>query len=222
MAQEKQVVELTAEEMQLLQEARAAKAKKEADEKKEREIKAYKALVDSAIETTVKDALAINEQMTKKKVEIMERFKTVVGMKEELFGGKIRDGRFSDSFTNQDSTCRVSIGYNTTDAYDDTYTAGVEMVKEYIESLASDDKSSQLADMVTTLLKERSKSGQLKAQNVLRLEQMANETGDEKFIEGMKIIRDAYKPERTKIFVKVEQKNDNGEWQNISMTMTNV
>ena len=93
MAQEKQVVELTEEEMQLLQEARAAKAKKEADEKKERDIKAYKALVDSAIETTINDALAINEQMTKKKVEIMDRFKTVIGMKEELFGGKIREGR---------------------------------------------------------------------------------------------------------------------------------
>ena len=222
MAQEKQVVELTEEEMQLLQEARAAKAKKEADEKKERDIKAYKALVDSAIETTINDALAINEQMTQMKVEIMDRFKTVIGMKEELFGGKIREGRYSDSFTNQESTKRVSIGYNTTDAYDDTYTAGVEMVKEYIESLASDEKSSQLADMVTTLLKERSKSGQLKAQNVLRLENMAAETGDEKFIEGMKIIRNAYKPERTKIFVKVEQKDDNGEWQNITMTMTNV
>lgn len=75
--------------------------------------------------------------------------------------------------------------------------------------------------MVNTLLAERSKSGQLKAQNVLRLEQMANESGDEKFIEGMKIIRDAYKPEKTRIFIRVEVKGENNEWKNISLNMTN-
>ena len=82
-------------------------------------------------------------------------------------------------------------------------------------------KSRQLAEMVNTLLMERSKAGQLKAQNVLRLENMANESGDPTFIEGMKIIRDAYRPERTKQFVKVEVKDASGKFQTISLNMTN-
>ena len=121
----------------------------------------------------------------------------------------------------QVTSARVTLGFNTNDAYDDTYTAGVEKVKEYIQSLASDDKSRQLAEMVNTLLMERSKAGQLKAQNVLRLESMANEIGDPTFIEGMKIIRDAYRPDRTKQFVKVEVKDESGKFQTVSLNMTN-
>lgn len=221
----KQTVELTAEEMQLFQEMKAAKAKQAAQEKREQEIQAYKKLVDEAISQTVPEAHCIQEMLTRTKDGIMDRFRTVIDMKEELFVGskQLKDGRYSDTFTNSESTMRVTVGYNTLDAYDDTYTAGVEMVNTYIESLATDDKSKQLADMVTTLLRERSKAGQLKAQNVLRLEQMAAESKDEIFIEGMRIIREAYRPQKSKQFVKVEVKNpETNEWVPITMNMTNA
>lgn len=221
----KQTVELTAEEMQLFQEMKAAKAKQAAQEKREQEIQAYKKLVDEAISQTVPEAHCIQEMLTRTKDGIMDRFRTVIDMKEELFVGskQLKDGRYSDTFTNSESTMRVTVGYNTLDAYDDTYTAGVEMVNTYIESLATDEKSKQLADMVTTLLRERSKAGQLKAQNVLRLEQMAAESKDETFIEGMRIIREAYRPQKSKQFVKVEVKNpETNEWVPITMNMTNA
>ena len=221
----KQTVELTAEEMQLFQEMKAAKAKQAAQEKREQEIQAYKKLVDEAISQTVPEAHCIQEMLTRTKDGIMDRFRTVIDMKEELFVGskQLKDGRYSDTFTNSESTMRVTVGYNTLDAYDDTYTAGVEMVNTYIESLATDDKSKQLADMVTNLLRERSKAGQLKAQNVLRLEQMAAESKDETFIEGMRIIREAYRPQKSKQFVKVEVKNpETNEWVPITMNMTNA
>jgi len=221
----KQTVELTAEEMQLFQEMKAAKAKQAAQEKREQEIQAYKKLVDEAISQTVPEAHCIQEMLTRTKDGIMDRFRTVIDMKEELFVGskQLKDGRYSDTFTNSESTMRVTVGYNTLDAYDDTYTAGVEMVNTYIESLATDDKSKQLADMVTTLLRERSKAGQLKAQNVLRLEQMAAESKDETFIEGMRIIREAYRPQKSKQFVKVEVKSpETNEWVPITMNMTNA
>lgn len=224
MDQQKTTVEMTAEELELFNEAKAAKAKKDAAEKKAEEIKTYKSMVDEAVNATVIEARTLNEQITNLKEGILGRFKAIIDMKEDLFKDKknmAREGRFTDTFTNSESSVRVTLGYCTKDAYDDTYTAGVDMVHEYIESLASDDKSRQLTQMVNTLLSERCKGGQLKAQNVLRLEQMANESGDEKFIEGMKIIRDAYKPEKTRIFIRVEVKGENNEWKNISLNMTN-
>ncbi len=223
MTENKQTVELTAEEIELLQKARADKARQEADARKAEEVKAYKNLVDEAVNATVSDARKLNTEITGLKECILGRFKTIIEMKEDLFRGtkgKAKEGRFTDTFTNSDSTVRVTLGYCTKDAYDDTYTAGVDMVHEYIESLAIDDKSRQLAQMVNTLLQERSKGGQLKAQNVLRLEQMASESGDVQFIEGMKIIRDAYRPAKSKVFVTVEVKDENNEWRSISMNMT--
>lgn len=216
--------ELSEEEVALLEQARADKAKREAEEKHAQDVKAYKQLVDEAVNATVPEAKDISSLLEMRKAGIFERFNSIIAMKDELFKGSkglAKEGRFTDSFTNSDSTARVTLGFNTNDAYDDTYTAGVEKVKEYIQSLASDDKSRQLAEMVNTLLMERSKAGQLKAQNVLRLESMANEVGDPTFIEGMKIIRDAYRPDRTKQFVKVEVKDASGKFQTISLNMTN-
>lgn len=215
--------DLSEEEVALLENARAEKAKREAEEKHAQEVKTYKELVDEAVNLTVPEAQDISRILEQKKAAIFERFHSIISMKDELFSGssKAKDGRFTDTFTNKAGTARVTLGFNTNDAYDDTYTAGVEKVKEYIQSLASDDKSRQLAEMVNTLLMERSKAGQLKAQNVLRLESMANEIGDPTFIEGMKIIRDAYRPDRTKQFVKVEVKDESGKFQTVSLNMTN-
>ena len=216
--------DLSEEEVALLENARAEKAKREAEEKHAQEVKTYKELVDEAVNLTVPEAQDISRMLETRKAGIFERFHSIIAMKNELFKGsksKAKDDRFTDTFTNKDSTARVTLGFNTNDAYDDTYTAGVDKVKEYIQSLASDDKSRQLAEMVNTLLMERSKAGQLKAQNVLRLESMANEIGDPTFIEGMRIIRDAYRPDRTKQFVKVEVKDESGKFQTVSLNMTN-
>lgn len=217
-------VELTAEELALLENARRQQAEAAAKAQREQELNAYRRLVDDAIGETLPEACAISETLATKKRAIIQRFQTVIAMKEELFRGTraLRDGRYTDTFTNSEGTARVVVGYNTLDNYNDTYTVGVEMVNRYIESLATDDKSLQLANMVTTLLRERSKAGQLKAQNVLRLEQMATESGDPTFIEGMRIIRDAYQPIQSKQFVKVEQKDPlSNEWVPVAMNMTN-
>lgn len=219
MAEEKTIL-IPAEE---LAELRAIKAQRDAKAKKENEIQNYKSLVDQVVHESVVTAQNLSESMTQTKNAVIESFRTVIEMKNELFKGQkmLKDGRYSDSFTNSEGTERIILGYNTLDNYDDTYTAGVEMVQAYIESLASDDKSRQLADMVTALLRERSKAGQLRAQNVLRLEKMANDSKNETFIEGMRIIRDAYKPIKTKQFLKVQVKDpETNEWLPVSLNMT--
>lgn len=217
-------VEMTAEEMALWESVRAKKAAEDAKARREQEIATYKSLVDEAVRETVPEAQCIQETMVRQKQRIIERFAAVIAMKNQLFAGKktLRDGRFTDTFTNSDGTARVTVGYRTIDNYDDTYTLGVDMVEQYISSLATDADSQRLADMVRMLLRERGAQGQLKAQNVLRLDKIAQESGNDTFIEGMRVIRDAYKPIQSKQFVKVEVKHpETNEWVNIEMNMTN-
>ena len=144
MAEEKTIL-ISAEE---LAELRAIKAQRDAKAKKENEIQNYKSLVDQVVHESVVTAQNLSESMTQTKNAVIESFRTVIEMKNELFKGQkmLKDGRYSDSFTNSEGTERIILGYNTLDNYDDTYTAGVEMVQAYIESLASDDKSRQLAE----------------------------------------------------------------------------
>ena len=92
-------------------------------------------------------------------------------------------------------------------------------VKEYIEGLAKDEKTKALVSMVLRLL-ARDAKGTLKASRIVQLRKVAMETGDDRFIEGVRIIEEAYQPEVSKQFIRAEIKNENGMWKPIPLGMT--
>lgn len=218
----KTTVEMSAKEAEEFAAFKAAQAKERAKREKQEQQETYKKLVDDTVANTLNSMEQLSAKMTQLKKQLFADFETVVSLKNELFSGQkwLREERFTNTFTNQEGTKRVTIGYHTNDNYLDTYTEGVKMVEEYIASLAIDENSMRLAEMVRMLLRERGKSGQLKAQNVLRLKQMADESKDETFIEGIRIIMDAYSPIKTKQFIKVEKKDDKNAWVAIPTSIT--
>ena len=126
MANDKVMVEMTTEEAEQLKAFREEKAKREAEEKHAQEVKTYKDLVDEAVNDTVPEAEDVSRMLEQRKAGIFERFHSIIAMKEELYKGSksmAKEGRFTDSFTNKAGTARVTLGFNTNDAYDDTYTA---------------------------------------------------------------------------------------------------
>ena len=210
------------EKEQLAREAFKSKEKEFAKRAKEEQEAHYKQLVDETIEKAVESVGELNIKMTVAKKQIFNDFNTVIALKNELYTGQkwLKTDRVTNTFTNQEGNKRVTVGYHTNDNYLDTYTEGVKLVEEYISSLATDENGQKLADMVKVLLSERGKGGQLKAQNVLRLQRMANDSKNETFIEGMRIISDAYSPTKSKQFVKVEIKGEHNEWVTVSTNMT--
>lgn len=94
------------------------------------------------------------------------------------------------------------------------------MVRKYIESMAKDDNSRALVNAVLRLL-SRDQKGTLKASRVLQLRKMAEDTGDETFIEGVKIIEESYQPSETKQYIRAEYKDDKG-WHVIPLSVTDV
>ena len=210
------------EKEQLAREAFKSKEKELAKRAKEEQEAHYKQLVDETIEKAVESVGELNIKMTIAKKQIFNDFDTVIALKNELYTGQkwLKTDRVTNTFTNQEGNKRVTVGYHTNDNYIDTYTEGVKLVEEYIYSLATDENGQKLADMVKVLLSERGKGGQLKAQNVLRLQRMANDSKNETFIEGMRIISDAYSPTKSKQFVKVEIKGEHNEWVTVSTNMT--
>ena len=210
------------EKDQLAREAFKSKEKEFAKRAKEEQEAHYKQLVDETIEKAVESVGELHIKMTVAKKQIFNDFDTVIALKNELYTGQkwLKTDRVTNTFTNQEGNKRVTVGYHTNDNYLDTYTEGVKLVEEYISSLATDENGQKLADMVKVLLSERGKGGQLKAQNVLRLQRMANDSKNETFIEGMRIISDAYSPTKSKQFVKVEIKGEHNEWVTVSTNMT--
>lgn len=217
---ETQMVELTAEELELLQKAREDKARKEAELKQQQELDKYRANVDKIIEKAVRKCRKASEILQQTKQDVMDMFKDAIVKKEELL--KAKGDRRSNTFTNSDGTARIELGYRVTDNFDDTVNEGVDIVNAYIDSLIKDEATAQLVSMLKTMLNDRWKNGQLKAENVLRLRNEADKSNNEEFKRGVKIISDAYRPIRSKDYIRVEVRDEEtNAWTVIPLNATN-
>lgn len=211
------LTQLSAEERaEMLAQLQAAD--KEAKERRENEIKIYKTLVNDTVLQIFPQLEQISVDLANRKKDIRDTFDAVIGMKAELYGTK-EGGQFSHQFIDDKGQYRIRIGANVIDNYDDTVNVGIEKVRDYINSLARDEQSQILVDTVLKLLSRDSK-GTLKASRVLQLQQMAEKTGDESFLEGVRIIRNAYKPIESKHYIRAEKKDKNGAWMSIPLGMT--
>ena len=214
-----ETVEMTAEERQEFAAFKEAKQKKEAEAKRKADRDAYTALVDETIDAVMPRLMNISDEIARRKTEAVEAFCGALEMKAELFG--VKDDQKSHTFTNSEGTKRITIGHYTLDNYRDTVDEGVAMVKGYIESLAKDDASRSLVKAILKLL-SRDSMGNLKAQRVLQLRQLAEETGDDRFIEGVRIIQESYQPTPSKEYVRAAVRGENGGWKPVALSMTEV
>ena len=212
-------VVMTAEEKAEFEAFQREKAKKAAEEKAKNDREMYKQMVDEEIANSIPVLLGISEQIKASKQTVMDNFKTILEMKADLFKTKVKDDQRSHTFTNSEGDKRITLGVYVTDGYSDTVEDGIAIVKEYIEGLAKDEKTKALVSMVLRLL-ARDAKGTLKASRIVQLRKVAMETGDDRFIEGVRIIEEAYQPEVSKQFIRAEIKNENGMWKPIPLGMT--
>ena len=214
----KQTVEMTPEEKQEYEAFKATQAEKKAKEQAKRDREAYKELVDETIEEAIMRLQAVSHHIKTDKQNVLNDFRRVIDMKSEVLKLK-KDGQRSDTFTNSAGDKRITVGVYVTDGYRDTVEDGIAIVKEYIEGLASDAKTQSLVKMVFRLL-ARDAKGTLKASRVVQLRKIAEETGSDRFMEGVQIIEEAYQPAISKQFIRAEVKDENGAWTNIPLGMT--
>lgn len=218
MEEKKQTVEMTVEEKQEYEAFKATQAEKKAKEQAKRDREAYKELVDETIESVIPDLRLISESLKTVKQGVLNDFRRVIDMKSEVLKLK-KDGQRTDTFTNSAGDKRITVGYYETDGYRDTVEDGIAIVKEYIEGLANNEETKALVKMVLRLL-ARNAQGTLKASRIVQLRKIAEESGNERFMEGVQIIEEAYQPAISKQFIRAEIKNDNGAWIAIPLGMT--
>lgn len=194
------------------EEKAALKAQLEAEEKAEKarvqnERDTYKELVDAAVRSNVRKLQELSAEMGRVKAEVFGEFAALIRTKNELFSTKMN--RQSDTFTTQDGTMSITLGNRVNEGWDDTVEAGIAKVKEYLATLARDENSAALVETVMGLL-AKDRKGALKANKVLELERLAVKSRDAEFIDGINIIKQAYRPVPTCQFITVTVKDDKG------------
>lgn len=208
---------MTAEEKeilkkQLLEEEAQEKAKRKA------KVEGYKTLVDETVINSIDKIKNISAQIMMSKKEVFDDFKSIMELKAELYG--VKDNQQSHTFTTSDGKISITLGNRMLDSFDDTVHTGIEKVKNYIYRVVQDENS-QLLEIVNLLLK-KDKNGNLKASRVMELERIAGNIDDAELSEGVQIIKEAWKPQKSKTFIEAYYKDENGNKINIPLSMTTV
>lgn len=217
---EQQEVLMTVEEREQFELFKIEQAKKKAAERRKANREAYAKLVDDEIDSVLPELQDLSERIRVVKGSVYSSFIEVLKMKSEVMG-LTQEGQRSHTFTNSRGDRRITLGTHTIDGYRDTVEDGIAMVQEYIQSLAQDENSRALVKAVLRLL-SRDQAGNLKASRVLQLRRMAEESGNERFIEGVKIIEESYQPSLTKQYIRAEYKDDKGQWKIVPLSVTDV
>lgn len=220
MENEKVQVEMTAEQAAQFA-AFQAKQKKEAEaaqRKADRET--YAKLVDEEVASAIPELRQLSDDIKAVKAKVYRNFAQVLDLKSNVLG-LTKDTQRTHTFTHSEGKMRLTLGYNCIDGYRDTVEDGIAMVKEYIESLATDEKTKSLVGAIMRLL-SRDGMGNLKASRVLQLRKMAEESNDDKFREGVQLIEESYQPTMTRQFIRAEYKDEKGGWHIIPLSVTDA
>jgi hypothetical protein len=215
-----ETVQMTAEERQEFEAFKAEREKKMAAEQRKQARDNYAKMVDNEVALAVPILQELSESMKTVKDTIFGNFGAILSLKSEVLG-TIRDDQCSHTFTTSDGKYRLVLGVNCIDGYRDTVEDGIVMVKEYIESLANDEKTKSLVNAVLRLL-SRDNAGNIKASRVLQLRKMAEDSGNERFLEGVRIIEESYQPTVTKKYIRALYKDEKGAWVNVPLSLTDV
>lgn len=216
----KQTVEMTAEEAEAFKQFQEKQAKEKAAKKRKEDREAYAQLVDSEIESAIPELRSLSEQMLAVKSKVYENFAEVINIKANVLK-LTKDTQRTHTFTHSNGKMRLKLGYNCIDDYRDTVNDGIAIVKQYIESLATDTKSKELVATILQLL-SRDGTGNLKASRVLQLRKLADKSDNDQFKEGVQIIEEAYQPSLTKQFIRAEWKDEHNKWHIIPLSVTDV
>lgn len=219
---EKKVVEMTAEEQAKFEAFKLAEEKRMRLERNREQRKQLQAMTDDVMEEAVQELQSCNAKLAECKKRIIDTFSTLMELRKEVNESEGKKEQDSFMFTNSEGTQRIRIGYNMNDNYLDQVEEGIAKVKEYLQSLAKDETSEELINLVLRLL-ARDQKGNLKASRVIQLGQIAEKSGNENFIEGIRIIREAYRPTRSKLFVRCSIKeNSEKGWEDLALSLSEV
>mgnify|MGYP000688700850 CR=1 FL=1 len=114
-----------------------AEMKEEEREKKQKrneELKSLNEMTNEVVNKFFSYGEIVLDVLTEFKKEGFGEFKSLIGIKEELFN--VKDNQRSHTFTSNDGES-VTLGYRVTDSFDDTVFAGIEKVKNWVFSEVS-------------------------------------------------------------------------------------
>lgn len=169
----------------------AEEINKKEKEQRDADRKTLKELQDEYIIRNIDPIINLRDNEEQVVNHLFADFEPIKELKASVYGVKINE-QDSHTATLKDGSASITIGYNVSIGFDGSESAGVEKIKDFINSLADDsDKVKKLSKMVNTFLKPNAKTGMLNPSKIIELSKLKDEFNDERFNEGLEIIFNA-------------------------------
>lgn len=174
------------------------KAKKE---KKAADKKLLKGLENDVVLKVIDFFIDKRNDLEDRIVNLFKEIEPVIELRAEVFGNEKRE-QDSHTFTLDDGTASVKVGWNVRPSFNGTEAEGIVKLRQFMASLAGESENEKLMmDMIQIFLKTDSQ-GNYNPQKVRELNSMRNRANSELFNEGMDIINEAMIDIRTSRYAR--------------------
>ena len=218
MEQERKMVEITEEQLAEFQRLKEQEQARAEEQRAKNEREDFRRLSEEMVSEVFGELKAANEALKRAKMRVLSAFSSLLELKVSLIGGKEQG---QHAFRNEQANQRITIGKYKKVSYDATADAGISLIEESLASMADGEKSQKLVRIILDLL-SRDGRGQLQAENVIQLDKYIEMVADPRFARGVTIIKEAFLSEWTRVFIRAEEKDENGKWVNIPLSMVEV
>lgn len=195
---------------------------KKREQAKNADRKTYKKLVQEELPKSILLLQHSSDKLSEAKTEVFSNLITLLEMKIKAYGVKSNQQSHTFSLDNGDT---ITAGFRITDGWDDTVTEGLAKINQFLESLISegdaDEDKKKMVSTINRLLKKDAK-GNLKANRVVELRNVAEEWNRELLTDGVDIISKAYKPVKSVHFLEATVVTPSGEKKHIPLSISSV
>ncbi len=212
------MVEITEEQLAEFQRLKEQEQARAEEQRAKNEREDFRRLSEETVSEVFGELKAANEALKRAKMRVLSAFSSLLELKVSLIGGKEQG---QHAFRNEQANQRITIGKYKKVSYDATADAGISLIEESLASMADGEKSQKLVRIILDLL-SRDGRGQLQAENVIQLDKYIEMVADPRFARGVTIIKEAFLSEWTRVFIRAEEKDENGKWVNIPLSMVEV
>lgn len=201
-----EIPELSPEQKEVLQK-QFADEEKARKEKLTEDKRVLKGLEKDVVLSEVPFFIDCRDNIADRIVQLFEKIETVIELRASVYGNKKRE-QDSQTFTLDDGTASIKIGWNMRPSFNGTEAEGIVKIREYMASLAGESENEQvLMDMIQIFLKTDDQ-GNYDPKKVRELNSMRERANSDLFNAGMDIINDAMIDIRTSRYVRGYQMRD--------------
>ena len=205
------LTQLSDEQFEAEMKRREQEKQKKANEQRE----AYDALKTETVVTLSDIAKAFSKDLKEFKTNSFEAMQTMYAMLQE-YSSRYADGK--GNFRLEVGDYRVSYRRQGRATFDEKAYQAEKHIIDFINSKFSNEKDTK--DFIMAMLER--KKGELDINLIQKLYAMEDRFDDENWKKGISLLKESYQYSHSKDYILFEERNANGDWQNINLQFSNL